>query len=45
MRNEKSAPNTGLNTDLSPKEDGLGRLPPHLSSVSSLLLYNTTHNP
>ncbi|KAG0729374.1 WASH complex subunit 1 [Chionoecetes opilio] len=32
----------GEDTD---REDGLGRLPPHLSSVTSLLLFNTTHNP
>ncbi|XP_045129327.1 WASH complex subunit 1-like [Portunus trituberculatus] len=35
----------GLVGEETEKEDGLGRLPPHLSSVTSLLLFNTTHNP
>lgn len=41
---EKSGQNKGAE-DGREGEDGLGRLPPHLDSVSSLLLFNTTHNP
>lgn len=41
---EKSRQNKGAE-DGGEGEDGLGRLPPHLDSVSSLLLFNTTHNP
>ncbi|CAL4160842.1 unnamed protein product, partial [Meganyctiphanes norvegica] len=35
----------GRNSEEVSQEDGLGRLPPHISTMSSLLLFNTSHNP
>ncbi|XP_064105269.1 WASH complex subunit 1-like isoform X3 [Macrobrachium nipponense] len=45
VRERQGAANKGRGLEEASQADGLGRLPPHLSSVSSLLLYNTTHNP